>query len=128
MKNNNDFEFKYVAPTSEERREIESIRKSYAPQEKQVSKLEYLRKLDNKVKNIPQVVSLILGICGILIFGLGMTMMLEWTLYVWGVVVCVVGAIPMALAYPAYNKATKKLKDKYGDEIIRISDELLNDK
>jgi len=128
MKNKNDFEFSYSAPTSEERREIESIRKSYVPQEKKYSKLDYLRKLDGKVKNIPQIMSLIFGVCGILVFGLGMTMILEWFLYVWGAIVCAVAIIPMAIAYPIYLKTTKTLKEKYGSEILKISDELLNDK
>ena len=53
MKNENDFEFNYSAPTAEERKEIESIRNSYLLQEKKTpSKLDVLRKLDWKVRNI----------------------------------------------------------------------------
>lgn len=126
--NKNDFEYKYVAPTSEERKEIESIRKSYIAPPQKDTKIEFLRKLDAKVKNIPTILALVLGICGIMIFGLGMAMVLEWKIIVWGVVVSAVGIVPMAFAYPAYLKSSKHLKEKYSDEIIKISDELLNDK
>ena len=126
MKNNNDFEFNYSAPTTQERREIESIRNSYLTQNKSTDKLSHLRKLDNKVKNTPVILSLILGVVGILIFGLGLSMILEWTLYIWGSMVCAVGLIPVSLAYPTYLKATKILKEKYSEEILKISDELLN--
>ena len=39
---NNKFNYTYSAPTEEERREIESIRNKYAPQEQTESKLEIL--------------------------------------------------------------------------------------
>ena len=47
------FEYNYSAPTSEERQEIESIRNQYLPKNEVEIKLETLKKLDNKVKNIP---------------------------------------------------------------------------
>ena len=47
---NNQFNFKYTAPTEEERKEIDSIRRQYAPQEKTETKLEKLRRLDGLVK------------------------------------------------------------------------------
>lgn len=128
MKKENDFEYRYVAPTSEERREIESIRKSYAPQPQKDKKLEELRKLDAKVKNIPTIIGLVFGITGLLIFGLGMAMVLEWGIILWGVIVSIIGAIPIALAYPLCLKAEKKLKDKYTSTILRLSDELLEEK
>ena len=127
MKKKNDFEFTYVAPTSEERKEIESIRRGYVKKEKtSLTKLEYLRKLDWKVKNIPTAYALIAGIFGLLIFGLGMAMVLEWYLYVWGVIVAAVGVVPMGFANFINKKTIQHYKDKYSEEILRISDELLN--
>lgn len=125
--NNNDFEYNYVAPTSEERKEIESIRNNYISQNKSVDKLEILRKLDNKVKSIPTIISLIFGIVGLLIFGLGLTMILEWKVTIGGIIVGAIGVIPMILAYPMYRKISNNLKNKYSDEIIKLSDELLNE-
>lgn len=128
MKNKNDFEYKYVAPTSAERKEIENIRDSYiADNIKQSSKLDYLRKLDSKVRNIPTIISLVIGIVSILIFGLGLTMILEWNLIILGIVISVVGIIPMIANYFVFNMTTKKLKNKYSEEILKISGELLGD-
>ena len=100
----NDFEFKYSAPTSIERREIESIRNSYVEQGETTIQLQQLRKLDSRVKNTPVVVSLVLGICGMLIFGLGMTCVLEWGLALLGVLIGAVGLFPMLFAYPLISE------------------------
>ena len=87
-----------------------------------------LRYLDKKVKNIPQIVSLTLGIVGILTFGLSMTFFLEWTNYWYiGIPCAIVGIAIMSTAYLAYSKILQKLKKKYGEEIIALSNELLNE-
>lgn len=126
MKNNNDFEFKYSAPTAEERKEIESIRNSYVKKASSSNKLDKLRRLDSKVKNIPTILSLCVAIIGMLIFGLGMAMVLQWNLIVIGIIVGVIGVIVMAIAYPLFIKISKYLKNKYSDTIIKLSEELLN--
>ena len=123
----NQFNFRYTAPTEEERKEIDSIRRQYAPQEKTETKLERLRRLDALVKNTAVIWSLVFGVIGCLIFGLGLTMVLEWNILLWGIVLMVIGSVPMAIAFPVYNKLLKKGKAKYGDEILRLSEELLNE-
>lgn len=123
----NKFDFKYTAPSQEERKEIDSIRRQYSPQEKTESKLERLRRLDGLVKNTAIIWSLVLGVIGCLIFGLGLTMILEWKIFLWGIILMVIGSVPMAIAYPVYKILLNKGKNKYGDEIIRLSDELLNE-
>ncbi|MBQ8749291.1 MAG: hypothetical protein IJW32_06030 [Clostridia bacterium] len=127
MKKQNDFEYNYVAPTSEERKEIESIRNSYMQREEPTDKLVYLRKLDNRVKNVPSTISLIVGVIGLLIFGLGFSMVLEWDILVWGIVVSVIGFIAIIIAYPLYLKTLEFMKNKYCDEILKLSSELLKD-
>lgn len=122
-----EFEFKYTAPTSEERKEIESIRNSYLVQDKTGNKLNYLRHLDNKVKRLPMIISIIIGVVGILIFGLGLTMILEWNLFVLGIIIGFVGVVIMLVIYPIYLTIKQTLKNKYSKEILKISDELLND-
>ena len=123
------FEYSYSAPSEAERREIASIRRQYEPQsEKKESKMERLRRLDAYVRNSANAISLVFGIVGILVFGLGLTMMLEWALYFWGVVVCIVGAITTALAYPVYSGTLRKNKKKYGEEILALSEELLKER
>lgn len=123
----NQFRYKYTAPTEEERKEIDSIRKQYCPQEKTESKLERLRRLDSLVKNTATITALILGVVGCLIFGFGLAMVLEWKLLVWGIAFCIVGGVPMAISYPVYAHVLKKYKERYGDEILKLSEELLNE-
>ena len=124
---NNQFNFKYTAPTEEERKEIDSIRRQYAPQEKTETKLERLRRLDGLVKNTAIIWSLVLGVVGTLVLGLGLTMILEWSIWIWGIVLMVIGSVPISIAYTVYKLALNKGKAKYGDEILRLSEELLNE-
>ena len=123
----NKFKFSYSAPTEMERKEIEQIKRQYEKPDEKVLKMQRLRKLDNIVKNVPQIIALIFGIVGILIFGVGLTLILEWQEVVWGIILCLIGTIPMSLAYFMYKKSDKKLREKYSNEIIEISNELLNE-
>ena len=124
---NKDFEYKYSAPTERERREIESIRRQYvkADGDTEKNKLMRLRKLHKNITGTASAFSLTVGIIGILIFGTGMALVMEFSQLVVGIAVSVVGIIPMLLAYPVYRFVLNLKKKKYGDEIIRISDELL---
>ncbi len=125
--NNKDlFEYTYSAPTEEEKKQIESIRREYSFNEKTLSPFERLKKLNAKVKNTATAVSLIFGVVGCLVFGTGLTMVLEWQIWLYGIITMLVGIIPMLLAYPAYNLTLSRGKKKYGEEIIKLSDELLN--
>lgn len=126
MSDKDKFEYSYSAPTEEERREIDGIRREYRPQPDGENKLEKLRALDGKVKNPAVAVSLSFGILGLLIFGLGMAMVLKWQLYFGGIAVSVLGCVPMALSYPIYSVILKRNKRKYGGEILALSEELLN--
>lgn len=128
MKDNEKFNFTYSAPTKSEREEIEDIRKNYLPKAKEDSKLIRLKKLDGMVKDIPMALSLSVGIIGTLIFGLGLTMILEWKIIVFGVIVSILGIIPVALAYFVYKKILYKLTEKHREEILKLSEELLNEK
>ena len=121
------FEYSYSAPTEEERREIQYIMKSYQPKEKTRGKLEELRALDAKVKRLPLVLALTLGIAGCLIFGGGMAMALELGMLGWGTAASLAGAAVMATAYPTHKTLLAKNKSKYRDEILALSAELLGD-
>lgn len=121
------FEYSYSAPTEAERKEIESIKKQYMAEEKrEETDMEKLRRLDAKVKNMPTMYALIVGIFGTLLFGLGLAMVLEWEMMLWGIVVMVIGAIPAGLAYPIYQFTLKEGKKKYGAEILELSEKLLS--
>ena len=124
----NKFSYTYSAPTEEERREIDSIRQRYVKQERnEESKLERLRKLDGKVRNPATIIALVFGIVGLLTFGLGLTSVLEWNLRTEGIVLMIVGFIPVALAYPIHGLILARNRKKYGDEIVKLTEELLMD-
>lgn len=120
------FTYDYSAPTNDERREIEDIRRRYGGEKIKDDKLAKLRNLDKKVKNLPTAVSLSLGVGGTLIFGLGLAMVLEWEILLFGVIVMLIGCVPAAFASAAYNILLEKNKRKYGEEILLLSEELLN--
>ena len=119
------FRYTYSAPTDGERKEIERIRREYLP-DAHVEKMVRLRALHARVRNVPTALAVTLGVAGVLMFGLGMSMVLAWNLLLAGSVVAAVGCVPMALAYPVYNAAVRAMKKKYGGEILRLSDELLH--
>lgn len=124
--NEKQFNYTYKAPTEEERREIESIKRQYEPKNENENKLARLRKLNNLVNGLATSVSLAVGVIGLLIFGLGLAMVLEWQIIIGGVIVCILGIPPIAVAYPVYNIILNKNKEKYSDEILKLSNELLN--
>ena len=121
------FKYTYSALDNDERKEVEYIQSQYMAKDEKTLKLERLIKLDRRVKMIPECIGIILGVVGLLIFGLGFTMVLEWQILLWGVIVSLFGCVPIALAYFGYQKAYNKLKSKYADEIISLSEQLLGE-
>jgi len=121
----NKFEYTYTAPTEQERCEIRQIRRRYEAPDPTEGRLARLRKLDARVHNLPMCTGLVLGVVGLLVFGLGIALILEWEMIALGVIVGVIGAVPMGLAYPLYLRTLAHLKQKHGEEILRLSDELL---
>ena len=125
--NENKFTYTYSAPTEAEKSEINSIRRQYEPKSEKEIKLKRLRTLDARVKNPPQIVALALGVVGLLLFGLGFTMVLEWGYMVLGVIISILGIIPMGLAYPSYKYIYDKNKKRYSEEILQLTKDLLNE-
>lgn len=119
-----DFKFTYTAPAPDERREIEGIRNRYLPPDERAEKMARLRALDRRARRPPFFAALGLGAGGTLLFGLGMSMVLEWGLFVWGVLTSVLGAGMAALAYPAGKFLRRRCREKYAPEILALSEEL----
>lgn len=128
MSDEDKFNYSYYAPNESERREIENIKKQYIFAPKREDKLERLRELNKRVTQPPMIVSLTMGIIGVLITGLGMAMVLEWNIMVWGIIVGVIGLAVAAVAYPVYREILNRNKRRYGRQIIELSNELLNEK
>lgn len=107
--------------------EIEKIKSEYEITKTEPTDLERLRALDKKVKFMPNLVLYLTGSIATLIFGVGLTMVLEWKIIVWGVIVAAVGIVPMCLTYYMHKILLTKRKQKYGKEIIALANKLLNE-
>lgn len=121
MVQNEKFEYTYSATRQEE---IEKIRKKYLPKED--DKMELLRKLDRDVTKPGTIWSIIIGMIGCLIFGLGLCCTLVWadTLFVPGIIVGIIGMAIMGAAVPVYRKITEMQKEKLAPQILALTEEL----
>ena len=119
---NNSFKYTYSA---KEQEEIKKIRKKYVETEE--NKMEQLRRLDESVTNKPTVISLVLGIIGTLLLGVGMCCCMVWQgiWFIHGIIVGLIGIGIIAIAYPMYSYVLKREREKIAQEIIRLTDELL---
>ena len=115
MENKEKETFNYTY-SAKEQDEIKAIRKKYAVQEQTADKMGQLRRLDAAVTQKATTVSLVFGIIGALIMGIGMSLVmtdigniLGTTLaLVIGIITGIIGIILVCLAYPIYNRTLKK--------------------
>ncbi len=122
MENKKDsFEYSYSA---EQQKEIEQIRKRYLPQEE--DKMEQLRKLDQSATKKGTIYSIVVGVIGTLVMGVGLTCTLEWgeTLLIPGIFIGLIGMALIGIAYPLYARVTKKEREKIAPQILALTEEL----
>lgn len=124
MDNQDKEKFTYTY-SAKEQAEIQNIRKKYAAPEE--DKMEYLRKLDAKVNQKASMYSIIVGVIGALILGIGMCCAMVWQglWFIPGIIIGLAGMGILAAAYPVYQKVVKKEREKIAPEIIRLTDELM---
>ena len=91
-----------------------------------------LRRLHAIPTQKAQAAALAVGIIGALILGTGMSLCLTElgaalgsAAMVVGILVGLVGMVPVVLAYPVYNRMLKKEREKIAPEILRLTDELM---
>lgn len=127
MENKETFKMTYSAQQQEE---VAAIRKKYAP--KQEDKMEQLRRLDAAVNRRASMASIIVGVEGTILMGLGMSLVMSElgaslgnaALPV-GTFVGAAGMAVLALAYPLYRSVLKKERKKIAPEILKLTDELM---
>ena len=122
-KNIEKFEFTY---SGRQQDEIKKIRAKYTVSEEE-SKLHQHPRLDAGVTSKGTAVSLAIGILSALILGVGMCCCMVWggPLFIPGILIGLLGILGVALAYPLYNRITKKERERIAPEILRLTDELL---
>lgn len=128
----NGFTYNYSA---KEQAELKRIREKYTAPTEAEDKMTRLRRLDASVTNTAQAVSLVFGVIGALILGLGMSLCMTdlgasiglhgaWALVI-GIVIGVIGGTLAGLAYPLYNITVREKRKKLAPEILRLTDELM---
>lgn len=130
MENKESFNYTYSA---KEQEEIKRIRKKYAAPAMEEDKMAQLRRLDAGVYSKATTASLVVGIIGALIMGIGMSLVMTEIGAVLGTIlsmiigigVGIIGIILVCLAYPIYNRTLKKEREKIAPEILRLTDELM---
>ena len=94
-----------------------------------------LRRLDASVTQKAVTVSLVFGIIGALIMGMGMSLAMteigdviglqgEMAMLI-GILVGILGIVLVCIAYPVYNRVTRKEREKIAPKILRMTDELM---
>ena len=119
---NNTFSYNYSAARN---KEVENIRKKYMPKEE--SKIETLKRLDDRVQTAGMIEGLCLGIIGALVFGIGVCFFLDvFAGAVWlTALFMIIGTLLMLPAYPIYRRISRKTKAKLTPEILRLSEEII---
>ena len=103
--------------------------------EKTPSKVDELRKLDAQVKKPANVFGYVFGSVGAVVMGSGMSLVMTdigATVgishpIVSGIIIGVAGLAMAIINYPIYKGILTARKQKYADEIIRLSDKIINE-
>lgn len=129
---NGGFSYTY---SGKEREDVLRIREKYTPTEPQKpDPMQELIRLDAGVTRKATVCSLIAGILGSLLLGLGMSLFMTDLSAAFPnmglalaatLVLGTAGMVLIALAYPIYKKVTETERKRIAPEILRLTDELL---
>lgn len=104
------------------------IAEEYAP--KNDSKARALKRLDDKVKLPPTILTYSLGIISVLIMGVGMCLAMgvlgggTTLMLVLGIIIGCIGIVGICVNYPIYIKFLSSRKQKYAADIMRLANEI----
>ncbi|MGN1104939.1 MAG: hypothetical protein ACI4QI_08775 [Candidatus Coproplasma sp.] len=114
-----------------EQKLVEEIKKSYSEKSKKENDLEQLCKLDAKVRRPAEITAFTLGTVGALVLGTGMCLAMQVLTTAafsmpLGIVIGVLGIGMVSVNYFIYRAILKSRKARYAQQIIELSDKLLN--
>lgn len=110
-----------------ERQIVEKIRSGY--EEKKPTKLDELRELDRRAKRPAQVLAYILGSVGALVLGTGMCLAMPGVIEGYmplGIGIGLVGILIMSVNYHIYKAHLKSRRSKVSSDVIRLSNEIVD--
>lgn len=112
-----------------EKKIVESIKNEYVDKTQEKTKFQELKSLDVKVKAPALAFAYTYGTLGALVLGLGMcfAMKVIGNVMALGIVIGLIGIGMVSTTNWLYSIILKKRKQKYADEIIEKSNELLSD-
>lgn len=111
---------------------VQKIRTQYT--EKEHTEIDELKELDTKVKRPANVFAYVFGSISAIIMGSGMSLVMTdigetigvGNVMVPGIIVGVVGMVLAIINYPMYKNILSSRRKKYADEIIALSDKIMN--
>ena len=113
---------------------VQKIRTQYT--EKEHTQLDALKELDAKVKRPANVFAYIFGSVSAIIMGSGMSLVMtdigssigvEDNMAP-GIIIGIVGMLMAIINYPLYKKLLASRRKKYADQIMKLSDKIMNNK
>lgn len=113
---------------------VQKIRTQYT--EKENTQLDELKALDAKVKRPANVFAYVFGSLGAIIMGAGMSLVMTdigsaigmENAMVPGIIVGVIGMIMAIINYPIYKKMLTSRRERYAEEVIALSDKIMDNK
>ena len=113
---------------------VQKIRTQYT--EKENTQLDELRSLDKKVKRPANVFAYTFGTISAIVMGAGMSLVMTdigdmlgmGDTMIPGIVIGVVGLTMAVMNYPIYKNMLESRKKKYADQILKLSDKIMNQK
>lgn len=102
--------------------------------QKSTSKIVALKKLDRKAKMTAEIFAYTFGIVCSLIMGTGMSFAMgvigdnSLTTMIVGIAIGLIGIFGVSINYFIYKKLLNKGKIKYGSDIVRLANEIANEK
>ena len=110
---------------------VQKIRTQYT--EKEHTQLDELKRLDNTVKRPANVFAYVFGSISAIIMGSGMSLVMTdlgeilgmSNTMVPGIIIGVVGMVMAIVNYPIYKKMLANRRKKYAEQIIALSDKIM---
>ncbi len=113
---------------------VQKIRTQYT--EKESTQLDELKALDAKVKRPANVFAYVFGSISAIVMGGGMSLVMTdigscigiENAMVAGIIIGIVGMVMAIINYPVYKKILSGRRNKYADEVMALSDKIMNNK
>ncbi len=117
--NENKFTYSYSPAKNSE---VDRITAKYTePYTKNDSDLEELKRLDRRAEMPGTYIGIAVGLAGVLILGLGLSLVLSFDHLIAGLLTGILGLVTAGAATPISKAVTRRGREKYRDQILELS-------